>query len=65
MRRDGVVAVVLQVTNATTASALWPVNRVVPGLSRNDRLLEACQYPLSVRHGQTQIGDIVETHPVG
>lgn len=61
MRRDRVVPVVLQVTNATTGSASWPLNRVVPGLGGNDLLLEACQYPLSVGHGQTQIGDIVKT----
>jgi hypothetical protein len=48
------------VTNATTASALWPLSRVAPGLGGNDLPLEACQHPLPVSHGQTQIGDIVE-----
>src|SRR5271165_4264401 len=61
MRRDRMVPVVLQLTNATTASALWPLNRVAPGLGGNDLLLEACQYLLPVGHGQTQIGDIVKT----
>jgi hypothetical protein len=60
MRRDRMVPVVLEVTNATTASALWPLSRVAPGLSGNDLLLEACHHPLPVSHGQTQIGDIVE-----
>src|SRR5271157_5246084 len=48
------------VTNATTASALWPLNRVASGLGGNDLLLEARQHPLPVGHGQTQIGDIIE-----
>src|SRR5207244_46509 len=50
----------LYVTNATTTSALRPPNRVAPGLRGNDLLLEACQHPLSVGHGQPQIGDIVK-----
>ena len=33
---------------------------MVPGLRRNDLLLEACQHLLPVGHGQTQIGDIVK-----
>ncbi len=61
MRRYGMVPVVLHMTNATTASALWPPNRVAPGLRGNDLLLEACKHPFPVGHGQTQIGDIVET----
>src|SRR5271166_378215 len=60
MRRDRMVPVVLEVTNATTASALWPLNRVASGLGGNDLLLEARQHPLPVGHGQTQIGDIIE-----
>jgi hypothetical protein len=61
MRRDGVVPIVLQTTNATTASALRRLNQVVPGLGGNDLLLEACQHLLPVGYAQTQIGDIVET----
>jgi hypothetical protein len=60
MRRDRMVPVVLQVTNATTASALWPQTRAAPSLGGNDLLLEACQHPLPVSHAQTQIGDIAE-----
>jgi hypothetical protein len=60
MRRDHMVPVVLYVTNATAASALWPLNRVALGLRGNDLPLEACQHPLSVGHGQTQTGDIVK-----
>src|SRR3954452_14557171 len=60
MRRDRMVPVILYVTNATTTSALRPPNRVAPGLRGNDLLLEACQHPLSVGHGQPQIGDIVK-----
>jgi hypothetical protein len=52
---------VLHVTNATTASAVRPPNRVAPGLGDNDLLLEACQHLLPVGHAQTQIGDIFET----
>jgi hypothetical protein len=33
---------------------------VALGLRSNDLLLEASQHPLSVGHGQTQIGDIVK-----
>jgi hypothetical protein len=33
---------------------------MVLGLRGNDLLLEACQHPLSVGHGQTQIADIVK-----
>jgi hypothetical protein len=46
---------ILEVTNATTASALWPLNRVAPGLAGNDLLLEACQHPFPVGHAQTQM----------
>jgi len=60
MRRDSVVPVVVQVTNATTASALWPLNRVVPGLGGYDLLWEPCQYLLPVGNRQTQIDDIVK-----
>jgi hypothetical protein len=60
MRRDHMVPAVLYVTNATAASALWPLNRVALGLRGNDLLLEACQHPLSVGHGQTQTADIVK-----
>jgi hypothetical protein len=60
MRRDHMVPVILEVTNATTASALWPRNRVAPGLGGNDLLLEACQHPFPVGRAQTQIGDIIE-----
>ena len=60
VRRDHMVPVVLYVANATAASALWPLNRVALGLRSNDLLLEASQHPLSVGHGQTQIGDIVK-----
>jgi hypothetical protein len=61
LRRDGVVPIILQATNATTASALGRLNRVVLGLGGNDLLLEACQHLLPVGHAQTPIGDIVET----
>jgi hypothetical protein len=37
------------------------MNRVALGLRGDDLLLEACQNPLSVGHGHTQIGDIVKT----
>jgi hypothetical protein len=67
MRRDRMVPVVLEMTNATAASALRPLNRAAPGLGGNDFLLEACQHPLPVSHGQpslacslAQVGDIVE-----
>jgi hypothetical protein len=36
------------------------MNRVAFGLRSNDLPLEASQHPLSVGHGQTQIGDIVK-----
>jgi len=60
MRRYGMVPVVLHVTDATTVSAIRPPNRLAPGLRGNDLLLEACQHPLPVGHGQSQIGDIVK-----
>jgi hypothetical protein len=60
MRRDGMVAIVFYVANATTGSALWALNRVAPGLGGNDLLLEARQHTLPFGHGQAQIGDIVE-----
>jgi len=60
MRRDRMVPVVLHVTNPTTVSAIRPPNRLAPGLGGNDLLLEACQHPLPVGHGQTQVGDIVK-----
>ena len=59
-RRNRMVAVVLHMTDATTASANRPPSRVVPGLRRNDLLLEARQHPLPVGHGQPQVGDIVK-----
>jgi hypothetical protein len=58
MRRYGMVPVVLHMTNATTVSAIRPANRVAPSLCGNDFLLEACQQPSPVGHGQTQVGDI-------
>jgi hypothetical protein len=60
MRRYGMVPIVLYMTNATTVSAIRPMNRVALGLRGNDLLLEACQHPLPVGHGQPQIGDIVK-----
>jgi hypothetical protein len=54
------VLIVLHPANAATARAGRPPNGVIPGLCRDDLLLEASQQPLRFRQGQTQVGDIGE-----
>jgi hypothetical protein len=71
MCRDGMVPIVLHMTDATTVLANGAPNRVASGLRDNDLLLEACKHSLPVGCGQPQIGDIikiiraVDRHDVG
>jgi hypothetical protein len=58
LRRDSMVPVVLHGTNATTDPPRRSTNRVAAGWGGNDRLLQACQSPLRVGNGWSQIGDI-------
>ncbi|GAC1650132.1 MAG: hypothetical protein NVS4B6_25540 [Mycobacterium sp.] len=60
MRRYRMVPVIFHMTAATTPPASRPPSRVTPGLRGNDFLLQACQQPLPVGHGQTQVSDIVK-----
>ncbi len=54
------VPVILHTTNAVTARALRPPNRMARSLRGDDLPLNACQQPLRFGQGQTHVGDIDE-----
>jgi hypothetical protein len=65
MRRDRVVPVVLWVTKATTALALWPLNRVAPGLGGQRSPVGGLPSPASRRPRSDPDWRYHQDHPAG